>query len=75
MPREDEDAAAREDMARRLSSDTFLASAVRAAVRAAVRDHKRAGNPVAGWQDGRVVVVAPEDIPASFDEATEVAAA
>ena len=66
--------AVREEMARRLSSDTFLVDAVRAAVRTAVRDHKQAGNPIAGWQDGHVVVVAPEDINVP-DEVIEVAAA
>ncbi len=32
------------------------------AVRAALLDHKKAGNPVAAWEDGKVVLVAPEDI-------------
>lgn len=36
---------------------------VRRAVRHALLDHKRAGNPIATWQDGRVVVLQPEDIP------------
>lgn len=62
------------DMAQRMSSDAFLERAIQAAVRAAVREHKRAGNSVAGWQDGQVVVVAPEDILIPPDEATEVAA-
>ena len=61
----------REDMARRLSSDTFLANAVRAAVRAAVREHKQAGNPVVGWQDGHVVVITPENIQVPGDEGAE----
>jgi hypothetical protein len=33
------------------------------AVREALLRHKRAGNPVAVWRDGRVVWIAPEDIP------------
>ena len=32
------------------------------AVEEAVRDHKRAGNPIAEWRDGRVVLVPPEEI-------------
>jgi hypothetical protein len=32
------------------------------AVEEAVRDHKRAGNPIAEWQNGRVVLVPPEQI-------------
>jgi len=45
---------------------------VRQAVREAVLDHKRAGNPVAGWKDGKVVIVQPEDIDLSvFDDPAE----
>jgi len=32
------------------------------AVRKALREHKRAGNPVAVWRDGKVVVLQPEEI-------------
>lgn len=32
------------------------------AVEAAIREHKRAGNPIAEWRDGRVVPVPPEQI-------------
>ena len=32
------------------------------AVREALIDHKRAGNPVAVWRDGKVVIVPPEEI-------------
>jgi hypothetical protein len=39
-------------------------SAARRAVRAALREHKLAGNPVAVWQDGKVVLVPPEKIEA-----------
>jgi len=35
---------------------------VRKAVREAVLDHKRAGNPVAAWKDGKVVIIPPEEI-------------
>jgi predicted ABC-type ATPase len=35
------------------------------AVREAIRDHKRAGNPIAEWRDGRVMVVPPEQIRSS----------
>jgi hypothetical protein len=36
--------------------------AMRRAVREALLTHKRAGNTVAAWKDGRVVLVAPEKI-------------
>jgi len=40
------------------------------AVRDALREHKRLGQSVVVWQDGKVVTVAPEDIPVDFvDEA------
>ncbi len=40
-----------------------ILEALRLAVQAALLDHKRAGNPVAIWKDGRVEWVQPEDIP------------
>ena len=36
------------------------------AVRDALREHKRLGQSVVIWQDGKVVTVAPEDIPVDF---------
>ncbi len=33
------------------------------AVREALLDHQRAGNPVAVWQNGKVVIVPPSKIP------------
>jgi hypothetical protein len=38
------------------------------AVRDALLQHKRAGNPVAVWRDQQVVWIAPEDIPTNLDE-------
>ena len=37
-------------------------AAVQQAVEEALRSHKEAGNPVAGWKDGRVVWVPAEQI-------------
>ncbi len=36
---------------------------VNQAVRAAIMDHKRAGNPIAVWRDGKSVIVPPSQIP------------
>ena len=36
---------------------------LRRAVHQALLAHKRAGNPIATWQDEQVVLVPPEDIP------------
>ena len=33
------------------------------AVREALLQHKRAGNPIAVWRNGRVEIIQPEDIP------------
>ena len=41
---------------------TEIDAAVREAARQAVLRHKVAGNPIADWQDGRVVLVQPNDI-------------
>lgn len=35
---------------------------LRRAVQHALLTHKRAGNPIASWQDGKVVIIQPEDI-------------
>jgi hypothetical protein len=43
-----------------------IIEALRLAVQEALLDHKRAGNPVAIWKDGRVEWVQPEDIPVSI---------
>lgn len=37
-------------------------AALRRAARSALLEHKRAGNPVASWKDGRVVIIPAEEI-------------
>jgi hypothetical protein len=46
-----------------------ILQALRAAAREALLRHKRDGDPVAVWQDGRVVWIPPQDIPATDDSA------
>ena len=41
---------------------TRLISAAQEAVRAALREHKLAGNSIAVWRDGKVVLLPPEEI-------------
>ena len=36
--------------------------ALKKAVQQALLQHKKAGNPVAAWRDGKVVLIEPEDI-------------
>ena len=52
-------------------NDRRLEQALRRAVRAALLAHKRAGNPVASWEDGHVVLLPPEAI--EVDESDEKA--
>lgn len=47
----------------RINDRPLILEALREAVREALQRHKKAGNPVAVWQDGRVVWIQPEDIP------------
>lgn len=42
--------------------------AMQRGVREALRVHKRLGNPIVVWRDGRVVRLAPEDIPVDVNE-------
>lgn len=46
-----------------------IQKALNEGVRQALRRHKQAGNPVATWQDGAVVWIAPEDIPVDDPDA------
>ena len=46
-----------------LDNDEEVNQALGTAVRKALREHKRLGQSVVIWQDGKVVTVAPEDIP------------
>lgn len=54
--------AARAELIHRFSDRNLLTSLIQKAVREAVLDHKRAGNPVAGSVNGKVVIFQPEDI-------------
>ena len=54
----------REDAAdERVQDVKLVEEALARAVGDALRAHKRAGNPVPEWRDGKVRWVAPEDIP------------
>lgn len=39
-----------------------VVAALRRAARSALLEHKRAGNPVASWKDGKVVIIPAEEI-------------
>jgi hypothetical protein len=42
---------------------TEIEEALRRAVREALIRHKKLGNSIAVWRDGKVVIVPPEEIP------------
>ena len=48
--------------------DARLDYLAKEAVRDALRQHKRLGQSVAVWQDGKVVTLAPEDIPVGLTD-------
>jgi hypothetical protein len=50
-----------------LGDSERIERAVQRAVQEALRMHKRAGNPVAVWRDGKVVWLAPEEIPVPLE--------
>jgi hypothetical protein len=45
--------------------------ALRAAVRDALQRHKRDGDPIAVWREGRVVWLPPNQIPVPSEESSE----
>jgi hypothetical protein len=55
----------------RVQDVRVVEEALAKAVAEALRDHKRAGNPVPEWRDGRVRWVAPEEIPDLPDTSDE----
>ncbi len=50
------------DLAELLASSEAVEAALHEAVREALIEHQRAGNPVAEWRDGHVVWIPPEEI-------------
>lgn len=51
------------DIDQLFAEGTLLDQALVESVRNALKEHKRAGNPIVVWRDGMVVLVQPEDIP------------
>ena len=51
------------DADERVQDVRVVEEALAKAVREALQDHKRAGNPVPEWRDGKVRWLAPEEIP------------
>jgi hypothetical protein len=53
---------------RAFAEGTAIDSALAKAVREALRQHKKAGNPVAEWRDGKVCWIAAADIQIDEEE-------
>ena len=53
------------------SDDARIDALAKEAVRDTLREHKRKGQSVVVWQDGKVVTLAPEDIPVELGEGGE----
>jgi len=56
---------AKKDIGKLFDDRESMDRALAKAVRLALLQHKRAGNPVATWRDGKVVWVEPEEIEVS----------
>ncbi len=50
------------ELAARIAESRSLESALRLAVRDALIQHKRAGNPICVWRDGKVVWIPADEI-------------
>lgn len=50
------------DIAEVFADSAAVERALKRAVREAVLRHKRLGEPIVGWRDGRVVEIPPEEI-------------
>ena len=57
--------------AERVTDLERIERALRAAVRDALLRHKRDGDPVAVWREGRVVWLQPDEIVVSEDESSQ----
>jgi hypothetical protein len=51
------------NIAKLLADDRVITRALRKGVRAALRSHKQAGNPICEWRDGKIVWIPPDKVP------------
>ena len=58
----------RPDIDQLLKDSRQMDAMLRRAVIQAIQMHKRAGNPIAVWREGKVVWLSPEEIPDAPDE-------
>lgn len=55
------------DIAKILQDQDQVTQAIQIGIKKALLKHKQAGNPVCEWKQGKVVWMAPEDIPVDKD--------
>ena len=67
VPLDADKQAARAELIRRFSDTDLLTSLIQQAGREADLDHKRNGVSVSTWQDGKLVIIQPEDIEMAED--------
>ncbi len=51
------------DIAKVFADGHLIDEVIREGVHRALLEHKRAGNPIAVWRDGKVIMLQPEAIP------------
>ena len=61
----------RKDISQVFEEGTPIDNALREAVRDAVLRHKHSGNPIADWQDGKVVWIPADQIQVDMDTGQE----
>lgn len=62
-----DDTEAQGDPIHRISDFPRMLEALNLATQDALRHHKRMGNPIATWRDGKVVWIPPEEIPVDLE--------
>lgn len=64
----DDKSGSRRPVLDRVRDTDLVQDALRRGVREALRQHKRVGNPIAVWRDGRTVWLSPDEIPVADAE-------
>lgn len=64
----DDKSGSRRPVLDRVRDTELVQDALRRGVREALRQHKRVGNPIAVWRDGRTVWLSPDEIPVADAE-------
>jgi hypothetical protein len=55
-----------------LNDSTMVTKIIQAGIKEALLKHKKLGNSVCEWRDGKVVTIPPEEIPVSDEEVRQL---